>query len=148
MASVALPGESAPRGLAFGVGALILRPRAALLVGGATLAQAGLTALGLPALPCPLHAATGFPCPGCGLSRAGAALLRGDAIEALRLHAFAPLLALGGLVVLAGIALPRPVRLRVGERLDAVESRTFVGGVLLVSLVVYWIVRLALGWRG
>ena len=147
MATIARPAP-APSGIPLGVGALILRPPAALLVAGVTLAQAALTALRLPALPCPLHAATGIPCPGCGLSRAGAALLRGDVAEALRMHAFAPLFALCGVVVLVGLALPRPVRLKVGERLHEVESRRWVGLVLLLSLIVYWLVRLALGWRG
>lgn len=31
---------------------------------------------------------TGFPCPGCGLTRAGFALLRGDFIRAYEIHPF------------------------------------------------------------
>jgi Protein of unknown function (DUF2752) len=34
--------------------------------------------LGLPRPVCPLHAATGLPCPGCGTTRAIEALLAGD----------------------------------------------------------------------
>jgi hypothetical protein len=37
---------------------------------------------------CPLHAATGLPCPGCGMSRAIAAVSQGDFSAALGLNPF------------------------------------------------------------
>lgn len=37
---------------------------------------------------CPWVVLTGFPCPGCGLTRAGMALLRGDFVEAFEIHPF------------------------------------------------------------
>lgn len=37
---------------------------------------------------CPLVQLTGLPCPACGLTRAGIALLRGDFMGAARLHLF------------------------------------------------------------
>ena len=37
---------------------------------------------------CPMVMLTGFPCPGCGLTRAGFALLRLDLAGALRIHPF------------------------------------------------------------
>ncbi len=36
---------------------------------------------------CAFRAATGLPCPGCGLTHAGLALLRGEFVESLRYHA-------------------------------------------------------------
>lgn len=36
---------------------------------------------------CAFRAATGLPCPGCGLTHAGLALLRGEIVESLRYHA-------------------------------------------------------------
>lgn len=43
-------------------------------------------------LPCPWASLLGIPCPGCGLSRAAALLVRGDLEGALRLHPLSPLL--------------------------------------------------------
>lgn len=42
---------------------------------------------------CPTRLAFGVPCPGCGLTRATLALLRGDFAAVLRLHPLAPILA-------------------------------------------------------
>lgn len=42
---------------------------------------------------CPIHRYLGIQCPGCGTTRALAALLRGDIVEALRLNALTTLLA-------------------------------------------------------
>ncbi len=52
--------------------------------------------------PCPLHAWTGVPCPGCGSTRAALALLRGDVFGAF---AWNPLAALGLVAALAAGAL-------------------------------------------
>jgi hypothetical protein len=66
-------------------GAAILTPLARVLAGA------------MP--PCPLHALTGVPCPGCGSTRAALALAGADVLEAV---AFNPLAALAGLVFLVG----------------------------------------------
>lgn len=50
---------------------------------------------------CPLVLTTGFPCPACGLTRAGLALLRGDWKGAWQIHAF--IYPLAGLVIVAVI---------------------------------------------
>jgi hypothetical protein len=42
--------------------------------------------------PCPIHAAFGILCPGCGATRALAALIHGNLHQALRLNALAMLL--------------------------------------------------------
>ena len=57
----------------------------ALLVLGALFAGAYLTASVL-GWSCPLQHFTGIPCPGCGMSRAGFALLRLDFAAAFRYH--------------------------------------------------------------
>lgn len=40
---------------------------------------------------CAFRRVTGIPCPGCGMTRAMAALARGELVAALHLHPFAPL---------------------------------------------------------
>jgi hypothetical protein len=62
---------------------------------------------------CWLHAATGLPCPGCGMSRAISAISQGDFTAALGLNPFAFLAwpTFLGLAVLA--LLPRGARARV-----------------------------------
>jgi Protein of unknown function (DUF2752) len=63
--------------------------------------------LGLPRPACPLHAATGLPCPGCGTTRAIEALLAGEWSAALALNPLA-CAALAGVVLFdlyAGIVL-------------------------------------------
>lgn len=54
-----------------------------------------LTLVDLPDEPalvlCAFRNLTGLPCPGCGMTRGLAALLKGRLIESLHFHAFAPL---------------------------------------------------------
>jgi hypothetical protein len=106
------------------------------------LAQTVLVALRLPGWPCAFRQATGIPCPGCGLSRALAALLQGDWRTAVAFHAFAPLLTATGLFLLAAALLPPERRRRVAERVASFESRTGLTVWLAASFLVYWAVRL------
>lgn len=59
-------------------------PRRALLVLG--LGAAGGVAILLDAPLCPSAALFGIPCPGCGLTRATLALVRGDVLTAFHFH--------------------------------------------------------------
>lgn len=104
--------------------------------------QVGLVALHLPGWPCAFRATTGKPCPGCGMSRALAALLRGDWHRALFLHAFAPLFAAAGALLLVAALLPAEARLRLAGRVAAFERATGVAVWLAVAFMVYWLVRL------
>jgi hypothetical protein len=55
----------------------------------------GALALILPGLlPCPMAVVLRLPCPGCGMTRATFALLRGDLAGMLRFHPLAPLILL------------------------------------------------------
>jgi hypothetical protein len=101
-----------------------------------------LVGSGLPGWQCPLLQTTGYPCPGCGLSRAALALLRGEWDLSLTLHAFAPILL--PVLALAGIAsiLPQQHRQKLIRIVEQIEKRTRLSAVLLVALVIYWIVRL------
>lgn len=117
---------------------------AGAMIAGAAGLQTGLVSLGLPGWPCPFFHVLGLPCPGCGLSRACAALLYGDWSTSLELHAFAPIF-VGGLILvfLAAVLPPRQHAWLVG-RLELVERRTGITAILLVSLMLYWLVRLLL----
>lgn len=101
-----------------------------------------MTGNGLPGWQCPVLQTIGYPCPGCGLSRAAVALLRGEWSLSLTLHAFAPILL--PVLVLAGIAsfLPQRHRQNLICIIERIEKRTWLSVILLVALVVYWIVRL------
>jgi hypothetical protein len=117
------------------------RMTAAFLVGIAAL-QSGLVALGLPAWSCPMLNVLGIPCPGCGLTRATLLMLHGDWHTALTLHAFAPLLLLGIIVVGSAALLPEGPRRRLIDRVEVLEQRTGLATILFIALVVYWAFRL------
>ena len=144
MASIAMkPG---PR--AWGVSDVVARP----LLSAPIIAVAGIqiaaVAAGVAGWSCPLHALTGIPCPGCGLSRACVALLRGEWGEAMSLHALAPAFLLLTIALTASVVLPARQRERAAALVLRLESRPAIPLVALSVLVVYWLVRLALGWRG
>jgi hypothetical protein len=91
---------------------------------------------------CAFRRVTGIPCPGCGLTRAMAALARGELATAVRFHPFAPLLLAEALALWGAIGAAvlrrRPVTLPVGlpERLLIWQGAAFVA---------LWIGRLATG---
>jgi Protein of unknown function (DUF2752) len=113
--------------------------RALRLAGGG----AALLFLGWVGVPlCPLAAATGYPCPGCGLTRATLALLRGHLSEAVAFHPLAPLLVplLGGFVAYASLAYVR--RGRWPGMQGAAAGRMAAAGLLLWALLFgVWIAR-------
>lgn len=116
--------------------------RVSLGVAAAAAVQVAGVAAGVGGWPCPLKAALGIPCPGCGLTRASVALLRGEFAAAFGAHAFAPVL----LVALAALAvaalLPAGRREAFAALVGRFECRTRAGYVLAASLLLYWSVRL------
>jgi len=111
------------RGLTFGLSA-------------AAALQLLLTLAGLHGWQCPFMALAGCPCPGCGLSRAMAALAVGDWTEAMRLHAMSPAVAAGLLLmVVAGVT-----GARCRERIAAATARfEAVSGFGVWGLLIAWI---------
>ncbi|MBI3161522.1 MAG: DUF2752 domain-containing protein, partial [Chloroflexi bacterium] len=71
---------------------LLENRREGLIIAGAGVLHLGLSLAGLSGWSCPILAATGIPCPGCGLTRASMALIRGDVAGSIQTHAFAPVL--------------------------------------------------------
>ena len=105
-------------------------------------AQVVLVFAGLPGWLCPMKAATGIPCPGCGLTRACAALFRGDLSASLRTHAYAPVIVLALLFTGLTLLLPKATRLAFISGVESFERRTGLTAIALVGLLVYWLVRL------
>ena len=91
---------------------------------------------------CAFRRITGIPCPGCGLTRAMAALARGELLLALHFHPFAPLVLAEAAALWAAIgnaiARQRPLVLPSGlmERIVVWQTAAFL---------VLWLGRLATG---
>jgi Protein of unknown function (DUF2752) len=121
---------------------MLARRSIALVISIVALIQATLVWAGLPAWPCPFAHAFGVACPGCGLSHATVALLRGDWRTALALHAYAPFLLCA--LILFGCAALLPTRPRdmLVATVTTIEQRTGLTALLLIALVCYWLARL------
>ena len=105
---------------------------AAVGVGAVTARAAGLP------LACPLHAATGIPCPGCGMTRLADAVVGSDPSGVI---AADPL----GAIVLSAIAALAVVGLaqRLGVVVRPSPAARSVPAALLAVLVVRWLLLLA-----
>lgn len=116
------------------------------IVGTVLLSAAGLQlgtfVLDMPTWPCPLLHVTGVPCPGCGLTRAIVALLKGDWQTSLTLHAYAPIFVLAIFLIACATLLPLKPRKWFISQFELVERRTGITAMLLIGLVVYWLIRL------
>jgi Protein of unknown function (DUF2752) len=123
--------------------ASLLRDRRVAL--GLTLvaaAQVAAVASGVGGWPCPVKSALGIPCPGCGLTRASLALLKGEFAAAFRTHAFAPVLLLGLAALAVAALLPAARREAMACAVGRFERRTRAAYVLAAALILYWSVRL------
>ena len=121
----------------------LIRSRAtALCIAGIGAAQLATIHLGVH-LPCPLHATTGIPCPGCGLTRSVTSLLHGHIGESLAWHPLGPMLLVGLLFALVAALLPAKPRDAFSNLLARVESRTWITIFLFGLLVLLWIMRVA-----
>jgi len=113
-----------------------------LAIAGVGALHLGLSLAGLPAWQCPILASTGVPCPGCGLTRATMALLRGDFLQSFQLHAFAPVFLLATTVIFVSIVLPETRRRGLIAAVSRLETRNGITAWVLSSLMLYWAFRL------
>lgn len=112
------------------------------IIFGAAVVHASLVMTGLPSWTCPFRELLGIPCPGCGLSRAIAALLHGDWQTSLSFHLFAPFFLLA-LVLMAWVTLlPSAQRQWLAAHVEVIERRSGIVAIALIGLVVYWLARL------
>lgn len=135
---------AAPRGFLAGRRTQLLLWLGVGAAGAALFFAAGW--IGLPSGPgytvCAFRRITGIPCPGCGLTRAMAALARGELLLALHFHPFAPLVLAEAAALWAAvgnaIARQRPLVLPSGlmERIVIWQTAAFL---------VLWVGRLATG---
>ncbi|UCF86227.1 MAG: DUF2752 domain-containing protein [Desulfobacteraceae bacterium] len=120
---------------------LIQNRRIILILGGVAALQVWLTAVGIPGWQCPIKASLGIQCPGCGLSSAMALLIQGEWRAALHVHAFAPFFLVGfALMMIIGI-LPERAHLESVRLIAMLERRTAFTPILLISIIVYWVLR-------
>ena len=120
---------------------LAQRQTNAIILGAAVL-HAGLVMTGLPSWTCPFRELFGLPCPGCGLSRAISALLHGDWQTSFTYHLFAPFFLLALISMALVIFLPGAQRQWLISHLEVIEHRSGIVAIALISLMVYWLIRL------
>ncbi|BCU78196.1 DUF2752 domain-containing protein [Luteolibacter sp. LG18] len=104
----------------------------------------GLTALaGLHWFHCPFKSLTGLPCPGCGMTRATLAMLRGDWTTMVKFHPLAPVFVLFWTAVGLGLACPPRWRNGYVCRLEKIEATIrwplWVGGLLIAYSLTRWL---------
>lgn len=110
-------------------------PTRAAFIGGLVLLIVGLLAAKVPL--CPFAITTHHPCPGCGLTRASLAILRGDFATGFAIHPFA-FLATPLLGFIAAVTAWNYVRL---GRLKMPWVSSWIFGVLFVGMVSLWVAR-------
>lgn len=130
----------------FAASLLAQRPLCLALTAAAA-AHLAANAVGLPGWVCPWKAATGIPCPGCGLTRATLRLMRGEWTEAMHLHPFAPVAVVGIALVVGAAILPAPLRDRLVNAVAGLDPKGLTSQWLFLALLGFWLVKLALDFR-
>jgi hypothetical protein len=108
----------------------------------AAIFAAAVVAVALRVPLCPIAIITHHPCPGCGLTRAALALMRGDVSAALHFHPLGPIVVP---LIGAGLAYNVVRYLRTGSWWAAESLRTrwvtVIAGALFVALFGVWVAR-------
>jgi len=120
---------------------LRLPSRALLGAPVAAIAVAVGTRLDLPVL-CPFRLCTGHACPGCGITRAVGALVRGDLAASIRFHPMA-------MALVIQLAVAFVVGLRRSESLGTVlRNRQWLVWLNATALLATWLIRWRFGLLG
>jgi hypothetical protein len=123
------------------LGSLMQKRWPIALLSAVTAMQLIFAATGIAAWQCPLKSAFGVACPGCGLTRAMLMFIQGHWQASIQLHAFAPIVLGVGILFTAGSVLPQKLRSRVAESLSAFERRTAISALMIVSVLIYGVLR-------
>ena len=91
---------------------------------------------------CPVYLVTRLPCPGCGASRACAALLSRDLRAAFTAHPLSPILLAGWLLLVIAAIAPADCRTRLALVAERLERRAPLGLMFFITLCVVWLARL------
>jgi hypothetical protein len=126
------------------LGTILRDRRLASIICGAAFLQLLLTWFRLPGWTCPLFHTFGIPCPGCGMTRATLFLVHGDWKQALTMHAYAPIILIGLIMIAVCTVAPRNHVDKIIVRTEAIERYTGISFILLGGLIVYWLARLLL----
>ena len=102
----------------------------------------GLGMMGLSFWNCPILAATGVPCPGCGLTRATMQLFHSNISDSLQTHAFAPIFLMALLLMITVLVLPKSARIKIINFVNRLERRNGITAWVFSSLMFYWAFRL------
>lgn len=102
----------------------------------------GMNLAGLPFWSCPILAATGIPCPGCGLTRATMQLLHGDLYSSLKTHAFAPIFLVALAIMMAVLVLPKSLNSKIISFVRRLETQNGLTSWGFSLLMLYWAIRL------
>lgn len=94
---------------------------------------------------CPFRALTGYPCPGCGMTRAFSAIAHGELWRAVRYNPLSPLVFLAFIAIWVGAAATILNWPRVRALLMRLQPSAVATNVLMVIMLAWWVVRLALG---
>lgn len=96
--------------------------------------------------PCVFAEVTGLPCPGCGMTRATAAMLKGDWTAALRFHPFVPFFGVIGIVIAFGALFPPGWVAALASRLEIWERQSRLTGIFLTALLCFGLLRMLGFW--
>ena len=102
-----------------------------------------LVLLGLAGWQCPVYATLGVTCPGCGMTRAMSLLLQGHWQLAVQIHAFAPALLIFLIMMLVAMGLKDAYLRKFSAGVERLERKSGITAILLLSMVVYWLLRIS-----
>ena len=94
---------------------------------------------------CPFRALTGYPCPGCGMTRAFSAIAHGEPLTAVLYNPLSPLLFVAGLLVWTSAAATLLNLESVRAALARLRPSTLACYLFLGIMLIWWVVRLAGG---
>ncbi len=92
---------------------------------------------------CPVYLTTGVPCPGCGMSRAGVSLVKGDVAGAFDMHPLIFVVALLAIVGAVILVLPHNTRTKLWQKMERFMVPFSI--LFAASLILVWVVRFITG---